>query len=124
MASEVATLEETTDKVKTYENIVCPFCATLCDDIKVEVTDNVVTKVNGCNLCKGVFLNAHKEWTVPMINGKEVAYDDAVDKAAEIMAAANNPLIYGLAATDVEAQKMCIELADMTGANLDNASSV
>ena len=110
--------------VQIFENVVCPFCATLCDDITVKVEDNRVTKVNGCNLCKGLFLNAHTEWTTPRIDGKQVAYDDAVDEAARILGAANNPLIYGLAATDVEAQKKCIELADMIGANLDNASSV
>ena len=110
---------------ETFENVVCPFCATLCDDLTLTVEDNQVVKVkNGCNLAKGVFQNAHKEGTVPMIRGKEAPYDEAVEEAARIMAGADNPLIYGLSATDVEAQKKCIELADLTGANLDNASSV
>jgi formylmethanofuran dehydrogenase subunit B len=121
----MATKLETTSDTKVFENVVCPFCATLCDDLKVHVENNQVSKlVNACNLSKGVFLNAHKEWTTPRIDGKEVAYDDAVEKAATILAKANNPLIYGLAATDVDAQKKCIELADLIGANLDNASSV
>ncbi|MDH4184449.1 MAG: hypothetical protein OEV92_09525 [Nitrospinota bacterium] len=113
------------ENVTVHEHVVCPFCATLCDDLVIHVKDNQVVKVrNGCNLAQGVFGNAHKEWTTPRIRGKEVAYDEAVEEAAQILAAANNPLIYGLAATDVEAQKKCIELADLIGANLDNASSV
>lgn len=112
------------DGTKVFENVVCPFCATLCDDLTVHVKDNQVTKVNGCNLCKGVFLNAHKDWTRPMIGGEETEYEDAVEEAAQILARAHNPLIFGLSATDVEAQKKCIELADLIGANLDNASSV
>ena len=113
------------ENTELFENVVCPFCATLCDDLSIHVKDNQVVKVqSGCNLAKGVFMNAHSEWTTPRIRGKQVPYDDAVEEAAQIMAAANNPLIYGLAATDVEAQKKCIELADLTGANLDNASSV
>jgi len=116
--------KEKIDDMKVFENVVCPFCATLCDDLTVQVKDNQVVKVNGCNLSKGVFLNAHKDWAEPMIDGRKVPYDDAVEEAAQLLAGANNPLIYGLAATDVEAQKKCIELADLIGANLDNASSV
>ncbi|HJM83616.1 MAG TPA: hypothetical protein QF720_08525 [Nitrospinota bacterium] len=112
------------ENTQVFENVVCPFCATLCDDITVQVKDNKVSKVNGCNLCKGVFLHAHEDWTKPMIDGKEVTYDLAVEEAAQLLARANNPLIYGLAATDVDAQKKCVELADLIGANLDNASSV
>ncbi|MDH5637483.1 MAG: hypothetical protein OEZ04_03250 [Nitrospinota bacterium] len=107
------------------EHVVCPFCATLCDDLTIHVHNNQVVKVrNGCALAKGVFENAHKEWATPRIGGKEVAYDSAVEEAAKLLAASNNPLIYGLSATDVDAQKKCIELADLIGANLDNASSV
>ncbi len=121
----MATKSDTTSETKVFENVVCPFCATLCDDLKVHVTNNQVGKmINACNLSKGVFQNAHKDWTTPMIDGKQVEYDHAVEEAAQLLAKANNPLIYGLAATDVEAQKKCIELADLIGANLDNASSV
>lgn len=113
------------EQVQVFENVVCPFCATLCDDLSIHVKGNRVVKmINGCNLSKGVFQNAHKEWTTPRIAGKEVAYDDAVEEAARILAGSVNPVIYGLSATDVEAQKKCIELADLIGANLDNASSV
>ncbi|MDH5678561.1 MAG: hypothetical protein OEZ55_00380 [Nitrospinota bacterium] len=111
--------------ITVTEHVVCPFCATLCDDLVIHVQNNQVVKVrNGCNLARGVFENAHKEWATPRVNGKEVPYDSAVEEAARILAASNNPLIYGLAATDVDAQKKCIELADLIGANLDNASSV
>lgn len=121
----MATKSEMRSGAKVYENVVCPFCATLCDDLTVHVKENRVTKLkNGCNLAKGVFFNAHKDWATPRIDGVEAAYDDAVEEAAKILANANNPLIYGLSATDVEAQKKCIELADLIGANLDNASSV
>ena len=121
----MATKAEITSDTKVFENVVCPYCATLCDDLTVHVKDNQVSKLsNACNLSKGVFLNAHKDWTTPMIDGKDAAYDDAVEKAAQFLANANNPLIYGLSATDVEAQKKCIELADLIGANLDNCSWV
>jgi len=113
------------ENTKLFHDVVCPFCATLCDDLTIHVNNNQVVKVqNGCNLAKGVFMNAHREGATPRIRGKQVPYDSAVEEAAQILAAANNPLIYGLSATDVEAQKKCIELADLIGANLDNASSV
>ncbi|MDH5509895.1 MAG: hypothetical protein OEZ32_06005 [Nitrospinota bacterium] len=113
------------ENITITEHVVCPFCATLCDDLVIHVENNQVVKVrNGCNLAKGVFENAHKEWATPRIRGKEVAYGDAVEEAARILEASDNPLIYGLSATDVDAQKKCIELADLIGANLDNASSV
>ena len=113
------------ESLKKFENVVCPFCATLCDDLVIHTQGNKVVKAqNACNLSRGVFMNAHKDWATPMVRGKEVDYDTAVDTAAMIMATAQNPLVYGLSATDVEAQKKCIELADLTGANLDNASSI
>jgi len=120
----MATVSDADGQTAVFNNVVCPFCATLCDDLTVHVRGNRVVKVNGCNLSKGVFMNAHKEWATPRIDGKQVGYDDAVDEAARILARSVNPLIFGLAATDVEAQKKCIELADLIGANLDNASSI
>lgn len=110
--------------VKVYENCVCPFCATLCDDIVLEVKENRIIKTNGCSLSKGVFYHAHEDVAVPMVEGKQVPYEETLKKAAEILAKAKFPLIYGLSATSVEAQRKSIELGDLIGANFDNCSSV
>ncbi len=53
---------------------------------------------------------------------KECSYDDAIKKAAEILAAARRPLLYGWSSTVYEADKVGVELAEEIGAVIDNTA--
>jgi len=107
------------------ENVVCPFCGCLCDDIVVEVNDNRITAVKkACTSGHSLFLNAHTQAMQPMVDGKEVDWPQAIDAAARILADAASPLIYGLSSTASEAQRKAIALADLLGATIDSTSSV
>jgi formylmethanofuran dehydrogenase subunit B len=53
-----------------------------------------------------------------------VSYDEAIHKAAEILANANYPILYGWSSTDCEAQRVGVELAEEVGGVMDNTSVV
>jgi len=107
------------------ENVVCPFCGCLCDDIVVEVEDSRITAVkNACASGRSLFLNAHTQAVQPKVNGEEVDWPQAIDAAARILNDAASPLIYGLSSTASEAQRKAIALADLLGATIDSTSSV
>ena len=107
------------------ENVVCPFCGCLCDDIVVEVEDDRITAVKKvCSNGRSLFLNAHVQAAQPTVDGKEVEWPEAIDAAARILTDSASPLIYGLSSTASEAQRKAIALADLLGASIDSTSSV
>lgn len=112
------------------ENVVCCWCGCTCDDIVIETEDGEIENVeNGCGLSRTKFLNYDEDRvTDPKIREdgdlKEVSMEEAIDRAAEIMSDSHHPLIYGLSSTDVDAQRLSVELAEVTGASIDNTSSV
>ncbi len=108
-----------------YENVVCPFCGCLCDDIIVTVENGQITKTkNACAISKSKFVNHHQNTLNPSIGGQEVSLEKAIDKAADILRNAHAPLIYGLSSTECEAQRHAIHLAEILGATIDQTASV
>nr|CAA61215.1 tungsten formylmethanofuran dehydrogenase [Methanothermobacter thermautotrophicus] len=113
------------------KNVVCPFCGTLCDDIICKVEDNeIVGTINACRIGHSKFVHAEGavRYKKPLIrkNGEfvEVSYDEAIDKAAKILAESKRPLMYGWSCTECEAQAVGVELAEEAGAVIDNTASV
>jgi len=111
-------------------NVTCPVCGSLCDDLEIEVKDNVVTRVkNACGMGESKFLgySAHRP-PKPLIrkNGElvEVTLADAVKKSAEVLANASYPILYGWSNTCCEASSVGIELAEEIGGVIDNTSTV
>ncbi len=108
------------------------FPATLCDDLEVDVADNLVVEVrNACQIgTKKYFASNPGEhrYEKPLIreNGsfKEVSWDIALDKAADLLVKAKRPLLYGFSSTECEAQSKGVELAEIVGGILDNTASV
>ncbi|MFX1278024.1 MAG: formylmethanofuran dehydrogenase subunit B [Promethearchaeota archaeon] len=109
-------------------------CGTLCDDLEVDVdiNENKVVEVrNGCQIgTKKYFASnpSDHRYEKPLIkdNGsfKEVSWDEALDKAADILISAKRPLLYGFSSTECDAQGKGVELAEILGAVLDNTASV
>ena len=119
-------------KIKTVYDVVCPFCGTLCDDLEVDVVDNKILEVrNGCQIGTAKFFASNPSehrYEKPLIkvNGsfKVVSWDEALDKAADILVKAKRPLLYGFSSTECEAQSKGVELAELLGGILDNTASV
>lgn len=107
------------------ENVSCTFCGCVCDDIVVEVQDNRIGRVRRtCANGRGLFIGYDQTPQRPTINGREVAWEEAVAETARILSMADSPLIYGLSSSAVEGQKKAVELADLLGAIIDTTSSV
>lgn len=118
-------------KLTIITSITCPFYGCLCDDIELTVEDGRIIKMkNGCFLSNAKFFNFNNAHRIqkPLIrkNGKlvEVSFEEALHKAAEILANANYPLLYGWSSTSCEAQRIGIELAEQVGGFFDSTSSV
>ena len=110
--------------------VTCPVCGTFCDDIELVVKDNVITDVrNACAMGAAKFLNyaAHRGLK-PLVrkNGElvEASIEEAVKKAAEILADATYPILYGWSSTSCEATRVGLELAEEVGGVIDNTSTV
>jgi formylmethanofuran dehydrogenase subunit B len=71
-----------------------------------------------------LFLHYDPTFRKPLLEGREVEWNEAVSAAADILNRADNPLIYGLSSTSTEAQRKAVELADRLGATIDSTSSV
>lgn len=111
--------------------VTCPVCGSLCDDIDLRVEDGKIVKVkNGCAMCESKFLGYSSEHRLlkPLIrkNGELVraSFKDAIRKAAEILAEADYPILYGWSSTSCEATRIGIELAEEIGGVIDNTSTV
>ncbi|MCX6668507.1 MAG: formylmethanofuran dehydrogenase subunit B [Methanothrix sp.] len=110
------------------EDAICSFCGCLCDDINVEVEEGKIKRVrHACRLGSSKILG-HERIKAPMIRrGGElcmVSYQEAYDRAAEILLRAQKPLLYGWASTVCEAQKKGILLAEEVGGVLDSTATV
>ncbi len=105
------------------ENVTCPFCGLLCDDLKIgrDADGNLKVKDKGC--AKSVtFFERPVATPSPRIAGSPNELKNAVAKAAEILGKANLPLIAGLG-TEVQGMRAVMSLADKSGATLDHMNS-
>jgi len=117
---------------QTINNVVCPICGCLCDDLEVTVENNEIVKMkNGCAVCEAKMVHGYKSEErilKPMIrkDGKlvPVTMDEAIHKAAQILTDAKYPLLFGWSSTVGEAQRIGVELAEELGSALDNCCSV
>jgi len=111
-------------------NVTCPVCGSLCDDLEIEVKNNIITKVrNACGMGESKFLgySAHRP-KKPLIrkNGElvEASLSAAIKRSAEILAKASYPILYGWSNTSCEAQRVGVELAEEVGGVIDNTSTI
>lgn len=116
------------DNIKIVENATCTFCGCVCDDmiLTVDVEEKRITRAkNACVLGKAWF-DEHtiEERPYALIDGREATTAEAVEAAAQILANARYPVVYGLSDTTCEAQRQAVAIADMIGANLDTTTSV
>ena len=96
---------------------------------KVE-NDEIVGTYNACRIGHSKFVHAEgaMRWKTPMIRKGdefvETTYDDAIEKAAQVIAGSKKPLMYGWSCTDCEAQAVGVALAEASKAVVDNTASV
>lgn len=96
-----------------------PFCGIGSDDLTIQ-SDGSSIKVldNGCSLTRPAFEQAITDIN-PRVEGKEVSFQVAINRAAKLLKQANQPVIGGCA-TDVNGMRALLALADRNGAVVDN----
>ncbi|MEM1606822.1 MAG: formylmethanofuran dehydrogenase subunit B [Candidatus Bathyarchaeia archaeon] len=116
--------------MRVVSGVVCPFCGCCCDDIEVILEDNRVYDVrNACALGASKFIGYERHRNIkPLIreNGElvETSLDEAIERAADILANASYPLLYGWSNTSCEAIRVGLELAEEVGGVIDNTTTV
>ncbi|TMQ30386.1 MAG: formylmethanofuran dehydrogenase subunit B, partial [Planctomycetota bacterium] len=82
-------------ELKIVDNATCTFCGCVCDDMELTVEDHKITKAkNACVLGKAWFLNHHvEERPVALIEGQPATLDEAIERAAQILANARYPIV-------------------------------
>ena len=117
------------DNIRIINDATCTFCGCVCDDmhLTVDLDTHKITKAeNACVLGRAWFKEHGIEENRPfaLIEGREASTEEAIESAAQILANARFPLIYGLSDTTCEAQRQAVAIADMIGGNLDTTTSV
>jgi formylmethanofuran dehydrogenase subunit B len=94
--------------------------------LTVDLEHHRITKSeNACVLGKAWFKeHGIEERPYALISGREASTEEAVEEAAQILAGARFPMIYGLSDTTCEAQRVAVSIADMVGGSLDTTTSV
>jgi formylmethanofuran dehydrogenase subunit B len=133
MATEIPQAESTTSRsagtppeLKVVKDATCTFCGCVCDDIELKVEGHkIVEAKRACVLGTAWFLN-HEVEDRPscLIQGRPASVEQGIERAAQILANAKYPLIYGLSDTTVEAQRTAVGIADWIGGIVDSTSSV
>jgi formylmethanofuran dehydrogenase subunit B len=112
--------------LKIVDNATCTFCGCVCDDMVLKVDGHkIVEAKNACVLGKAWFLNHHiEERPVALVDGAPATLEEGVERAAQILARARYPIVYGLSDTTCEAQRVAVAIADRVGACVDTTTSV
>lgn len=110
-----------------YENITCPHCGLLCDDLSIESDGRFLLEVKSSlpDQCRNAMSTARVAAQTsldPVVAGHNVAMEDAIHMATDIIEQAQQVLISGLVA-DVGAVRGALALADQIGAIIDHGSS-
>jgi len=105
---------------QTLTDYVCTACGCLCDDLTLTVEGRRITRVEPpCPVAAAFFLKERPEPPASaLVNGKPATLEDALARTAEILQAANAPLIFGCEYATVDAQRAAAALADRLGATI------
>ena len=109
------------NQAREFDNVPCPFCGLLCDDLGVTAAAGALTvRANGCARSHRLFA-AQVPGMTPAIEGKPATLDAATARAAEVLRAATRPLLLS-AGTDVAGMRALVALAERTGGRIDHVN--
>ena len=103
---------------------LCTGCSLLCDDIVVELDGDKIGKtMNLCRKGHAHYNSLGSERLTPSVGGSQVGIEDAARAAGELLAGAENPLLFGWEGSTLEAQRAGVDLAKKLGSAIDGPSS-
>ena len=116
------------DNLKIVEDATCTFCGCVCDDMNLTVDldeKRIIKSENACVLGKAWFKeHSIEERPFALVDGREATTEEGVEVAAQILANARFPVVYGLSDTTCEAQRVAVSIADRIGGCVDTTTSV
>lgn len=105
---------------QSVTDYVCTACGCLCDDLTLTVEGRRITRVEPpCPIAAAFFLKERSTPPAALIAGQSATVEAALARAAEILQAANAPLLFGLQHATVDTQRAAVALADRLGATID-----
>jgi len=107
---------------RVFENVVNPFCGTLCDDLVVERSEAGLKVVKNGSSQSIAGFERKLPPASPSVNGNDVDLSAAIKEAARLIGKAKLPLFGGLA-TDVAGMRAVLALAERSGGIVDHALS-
>lgn len=101
--------------------ITCPFCSLLCDDLVLERRRDGAQhlRLPHCPRAQRGFACSSRRRATAMLRGRRADWAAACRRAAELLAAASQPLFAGLG-TDVAGMQAALRLAERLGGVLDH----
>jgi formylmethanofuran dehydrogenase subunit B len=117
-----------TENTRLVEHATCTFCGCVCDDmdLTVDVEAKRITKAkNACVLGRAWFAeHTVEDRPEALIDGKPASTEQGIEAAAQILASARFPIIYGMSDTTCEAQRVAVAIGDMIHGTVDTTTSV
>lgn len=109
----------------TLSDVSCTVCGCVCDDLHVTLDAGRVVAARGaCRLAEPWLLGAGQHRPpLARIDGVAVDLDTALDRAAEILAHARSPLVYGLSRSNTDGQRAALAVAELLGASVDTTAA-
>ena len=105
----------------SHSDVVCPFCALLCDDLVVEADGRRLRVVaNGCPRAAAGFGREVPASVEPLVDGRPASLAEAAARASRILRQSRLPLLAGLG-TDTAGMRAAVRLAEAVGGMLDHA---
>lgn len=106
---------------RTSPDSVCTACGCFCDDIVLHLEGNRIAEARGaCSIGEAHFLGERRvDGPGSWIQGEPVTFENAVERAAAILAGASCPLVIGLKECTTEGHRASVELAESIGGCLD-----
>ncbi len=112
----------TGDAAQVFENVACPFCGILCDDLEISRAGGSLKVLkNGCDKAIAGF-ERQVAGAKSQVAGRDVTLEEAVKAATDLVKAARLPM-YGGLGTDVDGIRAVMALAEKSGGIVDHALS-
>ncbi len=107
-------------------NVVCPGCGCLCDDITLTFDkDNLIDFQPPCDLGKTWFRSqTQRVPSAAEVRGEPTELRHAIDLAAELLHRGDYPLVYGLSRSSTPGQRAAVALGEFLGGAVDTTASL
>ncbi|MGB7342692.1 MAG: formylmethanofuran dehydrogenase subunit B [Pirellulaceae bacterium] len=111
---------------QVFHNVVCPGCGCLCDDVSLSFDEGKLVDFQPrCELGRNWFSsNLASVPTAVTSPSGPIQYQDGIDLAADLLHAADYPLIYGLSRSSTPGQRAAVALGDALRGVVDTTASL